>query len=346
MTDSGTQCVVDVTRGRTILVTGGAGFIGSTLVRQLLGDGYAVRAVDRLLYGVDALAEIAGHPRLEVVQGDVRDAETMRRALAGVDTVAHLAAIVGDQACSLLPELATTTNFEATELLADLCREAGVSRVVFASTCSVYGAGQSDLDEESPVNPVSLYAETKVAAESSLLSRAGTGFAPVVLRFATIYGPAPRPRFDLVANLLMARAVRAGAITIHGGDQWRPFLHVADAAQAVTAALRTPDSAAARIFNVGSNDENYRLRDLGQLIAGLVPGTRLTVDESLHDLRTYHVRFDRFAAATGFRPARTLRDGLIELRDDLQARPELDISDPRWDNARWLATSRSCDSRA
>jgi nucleoside-diphosphate-sugar epimerase len=259
--------------------------------------------------------------------------------LVDIDAVAHLAAIVGDPACAMLPELATTTNLGATELLADLCQEGGIARLVLASTCSVYGAGETQLTEDSPVNPVSHYAETKVQAEKALLERASSEFAPIVLRFATLYGLGPRLRFDLVANLLMARAVREGAIGIYGGDQWRPFLHVADAALALARALALPDTAAGRVYNVGSGAENCRLLDLGKLIAELAPGTSLTVDASAHDQRTYHVAFDRFARTAGFRPERTLRDGLSELRRFLLTNPDVDIADPRWDNARWLATT-------
>ena len=326
-----------------VLVTGGAGYIGSVLVRRLLAKVQPVRIVDSFLYGDSALAGLASDPRLTVVAGDIRDREKMWRALDGIDRVAHLAAIVGDPACALRPGLATSTNLEATARLADLCQNAGVSRLAFASTCSVYGAGDVDLTEDSPVNPMSLYAETKIEAERALQSKAGPGFSPVVLRFATIYGLAPRPRFDLVANLLMARAVRSGMITIHGGDQWRPFLHVADATRAIELALDLPDDAAGRIYNVGSRDENYRLRDVGELIAELVPGTDLILDESAQDRRTYHVQFDRFAEAARFRADLSLRQGLIELRDYLSARPELDVSDPRWDNVRWLAASTSPD---
>ena len=320
-----------------VLVTGGAGYIGSCLVQRLLGEGNRVRVVDRMLYGDDALAAIAGHPELEIIRGDVRDAETMRRALIGVDTVAHLAAIVGDPACALFPALATTTNLEATELLAELCRDAGISRVVFASTCSVYGAGDAELTEESPVNPVSLYAETKVQAERILLERAAPGFEPVVLRFATIFGLAPRLRFDLVANLLTARAARECAIRIDGGEQWRPFVHVDDAARALALSLSLAGELSCLIYNVGSSAENYRLRDLGNLIVEMLPTTTLTVDASARDRRSYHVLFDRFAAAAGFRPGQTLRSGLAELRDHLLTHPDIDIADPRWDNARWLS---------
>ena len=328
-------------RQMMVLVTGGAGYLGSILVRRLLANGHPVRVVDSFLYGDDALVDLASDPLLQVVGGNVSDPETMRRAMHGIDAVVHLAAIVGDPACALLPDLATSTNLDATALLAELCQAAGVSRLVFASTCSVYGAGKTDLTEESPVNPMSHYAGTKIVAERALLASAGLEFSPVVLRFATIYGLAPRLRFDLAANLLTARAVRSGEITIHGGDQWRPVLHVADAARAIEEAIHVPDDAAGRIYNVGSSDENYRLRDLGELIAEIVPGAELSLDESVHDRRTYHVRFNRFLEATGFRPAISLRQGLIELRDYLAARPELDISDPRWDNARWLALSKT-----
>lgn len=321
-----------------VLVTGGAGYIGGLLVRKLLDRGLHVRVVDRLLYGGDALTELTGRPGFKLIVGDVRDEPTMRSALDGIDSVAHLAAIVGDPACALYPELAMSTNLDATRMLADVCIQAGVTRLVFASTCSVYGSGGADFTEDSPVNLVSLYAETKASAEQAVLTRVEAGLRPVVLRFATIYGLAPRLRFDLVANLLMARAIRDGTITIHGGDQWRPFLHVSDAARAIELALMMPDECSGRIYNVGLSRENHRLRDLGALVVDLAPGTHLTLDASVRDRRSYHVQFDRFTDAAGFQPSRSLRDGLVELRDYLTARPEIDVADPRWDNAGCLAS--------
>ena len=206
-----------------VLVTGAAGYIGSLLVRHLLRLSYRVRALDSLIYGDAAIREVLGHPQLELIVGDARQHDVAAKAIEGVDAVVHLSALVGDPACAIDSDFTIETNFEAARSIGELAKCAGVPRLIFASSCSVYGASSGTLDESSDLNPVSLYAETKIVAERTLLATGDTGFAPVVLRFATVYGMSPRPRFDLAVNLLTARATTEGQITVFGGDQWRPL---------------------------------------------------------------------------------------------------------------------------
>ena len=324
--------------GQTVLVSGGAGYIGSTLVRDLLGRGYAVRVLDNLLYGGESIADLDGHPRFELIVDDFRDEGVVNAALRGADAVVHLGAIVGDPACAMDQDFTLETNLEATKLLIDGARRAGVRRFLFASTCSVYGASDGELDETSPVNPVSLYAQTKVASESDLLAAADDTFAPVNLRFATVYGVSHRPRFDLVVNLLTAKAVTEGQITIHGGEQWRPFVHVADVASSMVLALEAPvELVSGEIFNVGSSDENYQLSQIGELIADLVPSADVVTNDQIHDRRNYFVNFQKLQDRLGFRPAHTVRSGIEELVNLVTLGHIGSYQDARYSNHRFLS---------
>ena len=321
--------------GETILVTGAAGYIGGALLAHLADRHLLVHALDSFLYG-NAPAD-ARPTTVAIQRGDIRDRATVEAALTGVSRVVHLAAIVGDPACALLPDLAQAVNVDATARLLELARAAGVRQFIFASTCSVYGASGAEITEESPLNPVSHYARTKIAAEQLVLAADSPEMRTTVLRFATLYGLAPRLRFDLVANLLAARAARGLPIAIHGGQNWRPFLHVADSAAAIGHVLSAPNPLTG-LFNVGAPGENYQLADLGRLIETIAPGTDLAISDDPTDRRSYHVNVDRFAA-TGFRPRWTLAAGLSALIDQLRQNPEIIIEDPRWSNIAWLQAS-------
>jgi len=298
---------------RDVLVIGGAGYIGSALVERLLQLGYRVGVLDLLLYGDAPIADFYEHPRFELIEGDFRHIDTVVRASQGRDAVVHLGAIVGDPACSICEDLAIEINVEATRTIAEIGKGFGVKRLVFASTCSVYGASDEILDERSALNPISLYARTKLASEKVLLRLANTTFAPTILRFGTIYGLSGRPRFDLVVNLLTAKAIQDGEAAIFGGKQWRPLVHVRDAAEAIVLALRAPfQNVRGQIFNVGSNEQNYQIADVGLIIKEMVPASRV-VNRPDEDNRNYRVRFDKIHNVLGFRPQYTVREGVCEI---------------------------------
>ena len=324
---------------RKVLVVGGAGYIGAVLVRRLLERGYGVRVLDCFLYGSESLEEIAGHPGLEVQEGDFRHIPAVVEAVRGCDAVIHLAAIVGDPACAVDEDAARQINYTATRLLAEVAKGFRVARFLFASTCSVYGASDEVVDERSGLGPLSLYARTKMDSERALLSERSPSFCPVVLRLGTAFGLSPRPRFDLVVNLLAARAAAEGRITIHNPAQWRPFVHVDDIARAFIACLETPrELVAGEIFNIGSARLNYTLADLAAAIQAAVPGVEVECRGG-GDPRNYRVSFQKAERLLGFRCRRTLQEGIREIQAAFQAGRIADYRDPRYNNREFLESN-------
>lgn len=300
---------------RRVLVTGGAGFIGSHLTRLLLDRGYHVRVLDRFDYGRNGLANLR-HPRLEIVQGDICNTRDLYQAMRDVDGVIALAAIVGDPACNLDPEETVNLNYTATKLLVDACNFHGVRRLVFASSCSVYGASNQDLlTERSRLNPVSLYARTRVLSENIIFDRYDD-VEPVVLRLSTVFGLSPRMRFDLVVNTLTVRAVVDGRISIFGGDQWRPNVHCRDAARAFMLALEAPARVVAgEIFNVGGESLNHKIGEIGLMVARTVGGVDVAIQDEINDPRDYRVSFEKIRRALGFVPEMSVEDGIREVAE-------------------------------
>ncbi len=304
------------TKIEAVLVVGGAGYIGSMLTRQLLDAGYRVRVLDLELFGTKSLAEVLEHPRLEVIIGDFRNIEDAARALRGMDAVCHLAAIVGDPACALDREMTIAVNYAAAKMMAQLAKANGVTKFVFASTCSVYGDSEDLMSEDSPLNPVSLYATTKIDAERALLDTADADFQPTILRFATAYGWSHRPRFDLVANLFSAQAVTDKKIRVFNGEQWRPFVHTRDIARACVLTLEAPlAKVGGQIFNVGDESQNYTLTQLGQIVAQSCPGIEVEEVRNGDDARNYRVNFSKIRRSLGFRASIDLVEGVQEMVD-------------------------------
>jgi nucleoside-diphosphate-sugar epimerase len=301
-----------------VLVTGGAGYIGSVLVRQLLHKNFEVRVLDSLKFGGDALYEVMLDPRFEFIKGDVRNEEEIDKALEGIDAVVHLAAIVGDPACKKFSEEANETNWDASVSLFEKAEKAGVKRFVFASTCSNYGkmANPNEfVTENSELRPVSLYAELKVKFEKFLLEEhKNSNICSTSLRFSTVYGFSPRIRFDLTVNEFTRNAAIKGEQEIWGAQFWRPYCHVDDLARSVVLVLESDEKKVrANVFNVGSTPENYQKGMIMDEVCKVVPNVRVDYVESAEDPRDYRVNFDKIKNELGFTITKKVPDGIREI---------------------------------
>jgi nucleoside-diphosphate-sugar epimerase len=323
---------------RNVLVIGGGGYIGSVLVRTLLDQGYGVTVLDALIYGNGSIRDLHGRPHFHFIHNDFRNIEAVVQAMQYADAVVHLGALVGDPACALDDRVTLEINLSATRMIAETARGFSVQRFIFASTCSVYGASDQLLNERSALNPVSLYARTKMDSERVLLGLNHDRFTPIILRFGTIYGLSPRPRFDLVINVLTAKATCEKSISIFGGDQWRPFVHVDDAAEAILKCLQAPLHAVkGQVFNVGSDDQNYRIAQLGDFIKELVPDVQVVHKGDDVDERNYRVSFAKIRNHLGFTPRHTVRDGILEIKAALEDGRIADYRDARYSNYKTLS---------
>lgn len=303
---------------KKVLITGGAGYIGSVLVSLLLKKNYRVRVLDRLLFSGESIVELLNDPNFEFIKGDVRDEQTLRIALEGMDAVANLAAIVGDPACAKQPELARETNYEASILMYNIANELGVEQFVFASTCSNYGKmddPDSFVNEDSKLAPVSLYAETKVATEKFLLSQPiGNICKPTCLRFSTVYGISPRMRFDLTVNEFTKELALGKELVIFGQHFWRPYCHVVDLARSVIAVLETnTEIVGFNVFNVGDTSENYTKKMLLDEIVKQLPESRIKYVQKGEDPRDYRVSFEKIKNTLDFQISKTVPDGIGQL---------------------------------
>ena len=328
-----------------VLVVGGAGYIGSLVIEKILSRGCKVRLLDSLVYGDQAIRSLLNNPRLEFVKGDCRNIQDVVRALANVRSVIHLAAIVGDPACAEDGENASQINYAATRMMTEIAASHGVERFIFASTCSVYGASDILMDENSETAPISVYAQTKLQSERVLLEARSKSFHPIVLRFATVFGLAPRPRFDLVVNLLTAKAIQEGVITIFNGDQWRPFIHVQDVADAVVKVFQAPlESVSGEIFNVGDDRMNVSLAQLAEKIKHQLPQTHVEhVNNS--DRRNYRVSFRKIRDQVGFTAQRTIENGIVEIMEAFRSGQISNYRDLSYSNLAFLKEKGKMDPK-
>lgn len=325
---------------KTILVTGGAGYVGSGVLRLLLLQGYKVVCVDNLMFGGHALIDVWSNPNFVFENTDINDAAATEAVMKKHQPfgVVHLAAIVGDPACKKFSELATRTNRDASRRLLDLAIKHGSERFVFASTCSNYGKMEDAnqfVKETSPLAPVSLYAELKVEFENHLLSQTGRDdFAPVALRFATVYGVSPRMRFDLTVNEFAREVALQRKLSIFGENFWRPYCHVADFARAIALVLDAPKGKIAnQVFNVGDTNENYTKKMIADILTELEPRCDIEYVSRSEDPRDYRVDFGKIKAELDFTISKTVKEGI---EDVISCIKQGVVTDP--DNARFSNT--------
>jgi nucleoside-diphosphate-sugar epimerase len=319
----------------TIALTGGAGYVGALTARELLAAGHQVRALDLLLHEQDEVARSLGADGVDLIRGDVRDPDARRRLLDGATDVVHLAAIVGDPACGADPERSREINVDASRALVGEAAAAGVNRFVFASTCSNYGRMADPtvrIDETAELAPVSLYAEHKVEVERELL-QGGHGIEAVCLRFATVYGAAPRMRFDLTVNEFTRDLWSARPLEVFGEQFWRPYVHVQDAARGIRTVIDAPSElVAGEVYNVGHSDENYRKLDLVRLITSELGRGDVSYVHRDEDPRDYKVSFEKVRSRLGFEPRMWVPDGIREIIAGLESRRFRDPFSGAWSN--------------
>jgi nucleoside-diphosphate-sugar epimerase len=310
-----------------VLVTGGAGYGGSILIRQLIQNGYQVVCLDNLRYGGRSLIEVWDNRAFEFSKTDINDYEAVDQILAKYDYLAiiHLAAIVGDPACKLEPELAVRTNRDASVHLLDKALQLEIPRFIFASTCSNYGKmvdSNGMVDETAPLAPVSLYATLKVEFESQLLHRDGKveRFCPTALRFATVYGLSPRMRFDLTVNEFTKELALGRELVVFGEQFWRPYCHVSDYARAILAVLNAcEDQVAYAVFNVGDTSQNYTKKMIVEELLRQIPAGKVQFVQKEEDPRDYRVNFQKIKQSLGFNISKTVPDGIRDILTCIRA---------------------------
>lgn len=297
-----------------VLVTGGAGYIGSRVVSKLLEEGLEVVVFDKLLFGGEGLLSVLDHPRLSFVAGDIRDHQSMDRTMVGVNAIVHLAALVGEPACNVDPDMSWEINYAATTALLRLATDRGIERIVFFSTCSNYGVSDpsSLATEETPLRPLSVYAESKIRAEHAVLEASSSSMATCVLRLGTICGLSPRMRFGLLVNDMARSAALGHTISVYAPDAWRPYLHIRDAGRAVVISLRAARSQVnGRVFNVVG--ENFQKKHLVEMARRHVPGVPVELTEAVPDLRSYRASSERIERELGYRPAYSIENAFAEV---------------------------------
>ncbi len=328
-----------------VLVTGGAGYLGSVLVPELLDRGHQVRLFDRFYFGQEPVRHFEQHSNVEIVKGDIRWVDDeFPDLLDDVDVVVHLCGLTNDPSCDLEPVLSREINVRATERLAERARAEGAKRFIFTSSCAVYGHGGAiPLTEQAPTQPVSVYADTQLDAERVLRRMAAEhGFDIVVLRLASLYGASPRMRFDIAINQMVASACTRGTIPVYGGgDQWRPFLHVRDAVRVIELCIDAPaGTLRGEIVNVGSNDANFPVAALAEYVASRFDGVSVEPAPSELDRRSYRIDCTKLATVLDFEPVYTMDDGIDEVRELVESGTIADPTDPIYHNALTLKRLR------
>lgn len=310
-----------------VLVTGGAGYVGCVLVPKLILDGYDVRVIDLMLFGSQGLNEVKN--KCEIISGDIRDIALLEEVLNGIDYIIHLAAISNDPCSELNHELTNQVNFEATKNLIRLAKEKGVKRFIYASSSSVYGIKENpNVTEDLPLNPLTIYSKTKAWSEEEVRKANDENFIAVNLRPATICGYSPRLRLDLTVNILTDHAINKGKITVFGGSQKRPNIHIEDITDYYIDLLKIPkEKIAGKTFNAGY--ENHTVMEIAEMVKEII-GNQVEIETTpSDDLRSYHISSEKIKRELGLAPKKTIKDAVLDLK---QAFEQGLISDPKDSN--------------
>ena len=301
-----------------VLVTGGGGYIGCVLVSRLLKEGYTVKVLDRFFFGKDKLKSVSKNPRLQLIQDDTRWLD--KKILKGVDVVMDLAALSNDPSGELDPKRTMDINFKGRARVAKLCKQQGVKKYILASSCSIYGFRDGELDEKSPINPLTTYAKANRKAEINAKKLSDDKFTTTMLRFATVFGLSPRMRFDLAVNGMTLGFFKNKQIPImRDGTQWRPFIHVKDVAEAYITIIKAPkEKINGEIFNVGSDNQNYQILQLAKEVAKTM---KISFKKKWYgdpDSRSYQISFKKINKTLGYKTKFTVSDGTREIFDALK----------------------------
>ena len=331
-----------------VLITGGAGYLGSLLSGHLLRLGYSVTVVDDLLYGGESLLAFFSHPQFHFVKANVCESRSIRSAINQTmpvpNGVIHLAGIVGFPACQAVGRhVAWRYNVEAAQRVFEQAEDLGIERFVFASTYSNYGTSRDDepATEESPVNPQSLYAETMVAVEKYLQAQTGSGCAPLIFRMAHLYGLSPRPRFDLLVNQFILEAYTQRDLLIYQRGYSRSFMHVQDAVRGLVAGLQSEiKKVRGQIFNLGSETGNLSKDKIVEVILRRLPETTVRYKDLTFggDMRDFHVSYEKIRKELGFETRFTVEDGVREVLNALRSGIIDNPKDQRYRNAKFIVS--------
>ena len=319
-----------------ILVTGGAGYVGSLLSRKLLAKGYQVRVMDALWYGKQSISDCLTHENFELVEDDIRNLTSTVRAMKDVDAVVHLASIVGMPASSIEPRTSEEINYLATKNIAELCQLHGIGTYIFASTCSVYGSQpEKIITEKSKTSPLDYYAKQKFLSERAI---GWLNTAPTILRFGTLFGLSPRMRFDLVINLFIAKALKEKEITVFGGNQYRPFLHVEDAADSIIFALEKDLTGT---YNIMS--ENFTILNAAKKIKELT-NCEIQISNENEDKRNYNVSAQKIKDI-GFKPEKNVEFAFNQIKKALEDNLITDYTEKIYNNYELLFSSKEMQEK-
>ena len=299
---------------KSVMVTGGAGYVGAVLIPKLLDKGYLVKVIDLYIYRDDALSSVRRHPNLKEIRGDIRNQDLLKKEIPGTDAIIHLACISNDPSFELNPELGKSINYNAFMPLVDIAKDSGVRRFIYASSSSVYGIKEEDkVTEDLPLMPLTDYSKYKAICEDILLKEATEDFIVTVIRPSTVCGYSPRMRLDLTVNILTNHAINKGRISVFGGEQKRPNLHIEDMTDLYLFMLEQPDEKIHRnIFNVGY--ENLKVREIADLVNHSLGGHIPIITTPTDDNRSYHVCSDKIKRELGFEAKRTIEQAVLDIK--------------------------------